>query len=68
MPRMMVEIDDRLLTEARRLCGAPTKRQTIEVALRELIRRHRLIELAAMGGTVPVKLTRADLRGMRERR
>lgn len=68
MPRMMVEIDDRLLEEARRLSGAPTKKAAIEAALRELVRRRRSRDLAGLAGKVHIALTRRDLRTMREGR
>ncbi|MGQ0548518.1 MAG: type II toxin-antitoxin system VapB family antitoxin [Armatimonadota bacterium] len=64
----MVEIDDRLLEEARRLSGARTKKGAIEVALRELVRRRRSRELADLAGKVDIALTRRDLRAMREGR
>lgn len=68
MPRMMVEVDDRLLEEARRLSGARTKKAAIEAALRELVRRRRSKELAKLAGKVDIALTRRDLRAMREGR
>ncbi len=68
MPRMMVEIDDRLLEEARRLSGARTKKAAIEAALRELVRRRKSGELARLAGKVEIALTRRDLRTMREGR
>lgn len=68
MPRMMVEIDDRLLEEAQRLSGARTKKAAIEAALRELVRQRRSRELARLAGKVDIALTRRDLRAMREGR
>jgi Arc/MetJ family transcription regulator len=65
---MMVEVDDRLLEEARRLSGARTKKAAIEAALRELVRRRRSKELAKLAGKVDIALTRRDLRAMREGR
>ena len=37
--RTNIEIDDELLAEAQRVAGTPTKRATVEYALRELVRR-----------------------------
>lgn len=68
MPRMMVELDDRLLEEAKRLTGARTKRAAIETALRELVRRRKAAGLATLAGKVPIALTRRDLQAMREGR
>jgi|GEM_PF-414133 len=65
MPRIMVMIDDALLAEARRLTGARTKRETIEIALREAVRRRKLAELATMAGRVDIRLTRRQLDAMR---
>ncbi len=68
MPRMMVQLDDKLLAEAQRLTGARTKRAAIETALAELIRRRRAAELATFAGKIPIRLTRRELRKMRESR
>ncbi len=68
MPRMMVQLDDRLLEEAKRLTGARTKRAAIETALVELIRRRKAAELATLAGRIPIRLTRRALRAMREGR
>lgn len=68
MPRMMVELDDRLLEEAKRLTGARTKRAAIETALRELVRRRKAAGLARLAGKVPIALTQRDLQAMREGR
>jgi Arc/MetJ family transcription regulator len=37
--RANIVIDDELLADAQRLCGASTKRATVELALQELVRR-----------------------------
>lgn len=68
MPRMMVELDDRLLAEAKRVTGVRTKRAAIETALKELVRRRRAAELAKLAGKVPIRLTQRALRAMREGR
>jgi Arc/MetJ family transcription regulator len=41
--RTNIEIDDRVLHEAQELIGARTKREAVDVALRELVARHRRI-------------------------
>jgi Arc/MetJ family transcription regulator len=38
--RTNIDIDDRLMTEAMRRSGAPTKKATVEVALRLLVQTH----------------------------
>jgi Arc/MetJ family transcription regulator len=46
--RTNIEIDDALMAEAQKACGGATKRQTVEEALRLLIRlrRQREVDLA----------------------
>ena len=39
--RTNIEIDDAVMDEAQRLTGARTKRETVDLALRELVARHR---------------------------
>lgn len=45
-------IDDRLLDEARRVGGYKTKRETVNEALREFIRRRQRLELVSLFGTI----------------
>lgn len=40
--RTNIDIDDKLMTEAMELSGLPTKKATVEEALRILIKRHSL--------------------------
>ncbi|MFB6272538.1 MAG: type II toxin-antitoxin system VapB family antitoxin [Salinibacter sp.] len=68
MARMTVSIDDELLADARRLSGAKTKRQTIEVALKHLVQRLRAREIADHAGRVPLALTQEELQDWREAR
>lgn len=68
MTRMTVALDEQLLDKARRLSGAKTKRETIELALRELVRRLRRRELATHAGTLKLELTQEELRRWREER
>jgi Arc/MetJ family transcription regulator len=50
--RTNVEIDDDLLTEARRLTGVKTKREAVDLALRELVARHRRLGILELRGRV----------------
>ncbi len=68
MARMMVEIDDKLLEAAKSLSGAKTKKQAIEIALRELVKRLHCREVAAHAGKVKLDLTQEMLRRQREER
>ncbi len=68
MPKTLLDIDEGLLNEARRLAGARTKREAVEVALREFVRRRHAGRLIAAAGTSSLQWTRADIRAMREGR
>jgi Arc/MetJ family transcription regulator len=50
--RTNIEIDDELLAEARRVAGTATKRETVEVALRELVARDRRAQILRLRGKV----------------
>lgn len=50
--RMNVEIDDVLMREAQRLTGVRTKRETVDLALRELVARHRRLGILKLRGRV----------------
>jgi Arc/MetJ family transcription regulator len=50
--RTNIEIDDDVLREAQRLVGTRTKRDTVNLALRELVARHRQIGILDLCGKV----------------
>jgi Arc/MetJ family transcription regulator len=50
--RTNIVIDDELMAKAQRLCGAPTKRATVELALQELVRRRARHEVLDLQGRV----------------
>lgn len=50
--RTNIDIDDDVLREAQRLVGARTKRETVDLALRELVARHRQIGILQLRGKV----------------
>ena len=50
--RTNIEIDDEVLREAQRLVGTRTKRETVDLALRELVARHRRIGVLDLRGRV----------------
>jgi len=50
--RTSIEIGDELLREAQRLTGARTKRETVDVALRELVARRRRAAILDLRGHV----------------
>jgi Arc/MetJ family transcription regulator len=50
--RTNIEIDDRLIREALRLTGLRTKREAVDLALRELVARHRQLGVLKLRGRV----------------
>lgn len=50
--RTNIEIDDDIMREAQRLTGARTKRETVDLALRELVARHRQLGVLELRGRV----------------
>jgi Arc/MetJ family transcription regulator len=50
--RTNIEIDDDVLQEAQALTGTRTKRETVDLALRELVARHRRIGVLELRGRV----------------
>ena len=63
--RTNIDLDDKLVAEAMAVTGLPTKKATVEEALRSLVRRHRqkaaIANLAGLGW-------QGDLDAMREGR
>ncbi len=53
--RTNIVIDDELMAKAQRLCGLPTKRATVEFALRELVRRRERRKVLDLHGRVEWK-------------
>jgi Arc/MetJ family transcription regulator len=50
--RTNIEIDDEVMREAQRLTGVRTKRETVDLALRELVARHRRLGILELRGRV----------------
>jgi Arc/MetJ family transcription regulator len=50
--RTNIEIDDELMREAKRLTGLTTKREAVDLALRELVARHRRLGILELRGRV----------------
>ena len=66
MGRTTMEIDDELLAEAMELTGAKSKRDAVNSALREFIRRRTLDRFREELGTFDLDLDLEQLRRMRE--
>jgi Arc/MetJ family transcription regulator len=50
--RTNIEIDDEVMREAQRLTGVRTKRETVDLALRELVARHQRLGILDLRGRV----------------
>ena len=64
--RRTVVIDDKLLQEAGQVLGTKGIRDTVEVGLREIIRRYRLEELRRSLGKIDLDLTSEELGRLRD--
>ncbi len=60
--RTNIEIDDRLMAEAIRATGLRTKRETVELALRTLVKLRRQADLKSLRGKIDWQ---GDLEAMR---
>jgi Arc/MetJ family transcription regulator len=65
--KTLIDIEDNLLREAKDLSGAATKKETIRMALEELIRSRRRQALKSLAGSGIVDMAPAELRRLRRR-
>ena len=63
--RSTIDIDEMLLKEAERLTQAKTKKELINLSLRELIRKRRREHLASLFGSMAVDIGQEDVEKMR---
>ena len=66
MKRLSISVDPELLDESKRLADVKTKREAIEVALREFVRTRHLQELAQLAGSGLVDMSPGDLEKWRD--
>lgn len=59
--RLTLTLDRELLDEVVRLTGTRTKREALELALREFVRHRRLKEMISHGGAVDLAISLEDL-------
>jgi len=50
--RTNIEIDDEVMREVQRLTGVRTKREAVDLALRELVARHRQLGILRLRGKI----------------
>ncbi len=67
MGRLTATLDDRLLEEAQRAMSTRTKRETIEAALREVVRRARARKALEHKGNLHLGISREDLLRRRDK-
>lgn len=60
-----MNIDAKLLKEARKACGAATDTDTVRLALETVVRRRALQELAALAGSLHGKFSDVPRRRMK---
>lgn len=65
MPRTTLEIDDRLLSEAKRVSGIKTTKKVVDEGLKMIIRQNRLKNAALQRGSGLSELNHLDLRLLR---
>lgn len=63
--RTNIDIDDEVIREVQELTGARTKREAVDFALRELLARHRRLDILKIRGKVHWE---GDLEASREGR
>ena len=63
--RTNIDIDDELLAEAAQIAGTTTKKSTVEAALRELIRQHKVRRVLELWGSLEWE---GDLHALRRSR
>jgi len=64
--RSTIDINSDLLEEAKELTGAKTKKDVIDISLRELVGKKRREHLAALFGRTPLDIAADDVERMRE--
>jgi len=66
--KTLIEIDDNILKEAMKTAGTQTKKETVKIALEELIKaglRHKFKEMAGSGA---VEMSHGELKKLRSKR
>lgn len=66
--RTTVIIDEDLLSQAMKATGVKTKRETIEIGLRELVRKSNMAALRQELGTFDLELSPEELERLRSER
>ncbi len=67
MSRLTATLDDQLLEQAQRAMSTRTKRETIEAALREVVRRAKIRKALEHKGKLQLGFSREDLLHRRDK-
>lgn len=66
--RATIDIDEKLIEEAKKLTSIKTKKELINLSLKELIRKKRIEHLISLFGTSPIDISLRDIEKFREDR
>jgi hypothetical protein len=64
--RATIDIDDKLIEEAKKITKIKTKKELINLSLKELIRQKRLEHLISLFGTSPIDISLKDIEEFRK--
>ena len=59
--RATIDIDDKLFDEAKKLTSIKTKKELVNLSIKELIRRKRIEHLLSLFGSSPIDISLKDL-------
>ena len=65
--RATIDIDDKLMEEAKKLTMVKTKKELINLSLKELIRKKRIEHLLSLFGSSPIDITLRDVEKFRKK-
>lgn len=66
--RATIDIDDKLFDEAKKLTSIKTKKELVNLSIKELIRRKRIEHLLSLFGSSPTDISLKDLEKFRKDR
>jgi len=64
--RSTVDIDDKLIEKAKKLTGVKTKKELINISLKELIKKKKLEHLLSLYGKSPIDISVKDIEKFRK--
>jgi len=64
--RSTIDIDEKLLKEAQKITGAKTKKELVNLSLRELIRKKRKEHLISLFGSSVLNISLEDVKKLRK--